>query len=85
MRDLLIGYMLGALEPLEHRQVRRRLQADPSLRRDARLLKIAMEPLEAEPERYTPPPRLAERTVQAVVELAARHDGGCTMNMHNSP
>ena len=85
MRDFLIGYLLGALEPHEHRQVRQRLEADPSLRRDARLLKIAMEPLEAAPELDTPPAELAARTVRAVVELSGTHHPGCAMNLHNSP
>ena len=48
MRDLLLGYLLNALEPDEKRELERCLSSDPELRRDLELLRRSLEPLNEE-------------------------------------
>jgi hypothetical protein len=70
MRDLLIRYLLGELEPGELRRLEERLQTSPELRRELDHLRTC---LTAEPD-YDPagdllPCGLAERTARRVSEL----------------
>lgn len=67
MQDQLIGYLIGSLEPEEHRAVEARLQSDPELRRQLALLEHSLEPLAADAGHYAPPVALAERTCQRVL------------------
>jgi hypothetical protein len=62
MRDHLIGYLLGALEPTEHEQVEAQLSRDPSLRREMDLLARALHPLARDKASHEPPTGLAHRT-----------------------
>ena len=75
MRDELVGYLLGALEPAEHQAVEAQLAVDPHLQHQLELVSRAMSPLAADKHDFAPPPGLAERTcifvaTQARVSLA---------------
>jgi len=67
MREHLLGYLIGALEPTEQAQVSAQLEKDAQLRRDCRLLRDCLFPL-ASDEHYDPPPALATRTCRYVAE-----------------
>lgn len=60
MREQLLGYLLGALEPDEHAEVAERIAADPALRRELDLLAKGLAPLAD--EHHEPPPSLAQKT-----------------------
>jgi hypothetical protein len=62
MRDHLIGYLLGALEPTEHEQVEAQLTRDAQLQRELELLSSSLLVLAANKEHCDPPPGLAART-----------------------
>jgi hypothetical protein len=66
MRDDLIGYALGALEPEEHALIEARLNADPALRHDLELVTRSFQPLSWDKQPYEPPPALAHRTCEFV-------------------
>ena len=72
VRDLLIGYLLGALEPAEHEAVETHLAKDPELRRALAVLRKALEPLDAARQDFPPPAGLAARTNQYIAAEAAR-------------
>lgn len=67
-REHLLGFLLGALDDDEHRQVEQSLHADPRLRAELDHLKRSLEPLELDREHHEPPPGLARRTCCRVVE-----------------
>src|SRR6476661_2256556 len=66
MREDLIGYALGALEPEEHAHIEARLNADPALRHDLQLIARSLEPLSWDKQSYEPPAALAHRTCEFV-------------------
>ncbi|MBI2823073.1 MAG: hypothetical protein HYX69_00115 [Planctomycetia bacterium] len=69
MREQLLGYLLGALEPSETALVEARLSEDPQLRRELETVRASLAPLdeaEEESEALDPPPGLASRTFQLV-------------------
>ncbi len=70
MREQLLGYLLGALEPLEQASVEAALAEDPALRRELEQLRAALGPLkeasEDEGEELDPPAGLGARTFQFV-------------------
>ncbi len=66
MRELLIGYLLDALEPAEHEVVSAQLSQDPQLRNELALLKRSLEPLAADKGHFIPPAGLAHRTCEFV-------------------
>src|SRR5687768_9530297 len=69
MRELLIRYLLGELEPHEHDEVQRQLAANPELRRElAHLRSCFSSSLESEDDPAEPPRGLAERTAVRVSE-----------------
>lgn len=70
MRDLLLGYLLDALEPEEKRELERRLSTDPDLRRDLELLRRSLEPLDGTSSLIDPPAGLARRTCDWINELS---------------
>jgi hypothetical protein len=72
MRELLIGYLLDALEPEERARVEALLASDPALRAELAELRALVLPLDEDPEHLDPPTGLAERTCDRV--LAACHD-----------
>lgn len=74
MRNDLIGYLMGALDDPESRQVDAAL-ADPrdgaALRRDLDRLRVAMRPLAHDRATFAPPPGLAQRTLAFVQSHSA--------------
>lgn len=70
MRDLLLGYLLDALEPEEKRELERRLSIDPELRRDLELLRRSLEPLDGSSSLFDPPAGLAGRTCEWISSLS---------------
>jgi len=74
MRDLLLGYLLNALEPDEKRELERRLSIDPELRRDLELLRRSLEPLDGSTSAFDPPQGLAQRTCDWISDLADKTD-----------
>jgi hypothetical protein len=69
MRELLIRYLLGELEPHEHDAVHRQLAESPELRKElARLRECFSESYHAEEGPDDPPRGLAERTAVRVSE-----------------
>jgi hypothetical protein len=67
MRNQLIGYLLGALDPSEHELVEARLSRDTQLRRDLEVLARCLHPLAADKAHYEAPLGLAERTCRYVM------------------
>lgn len=66
MREQLLGYLLGALEPHEHAEVAAKVAADESWRRELDLLAKSLAPLED--EHHEPPADLAKNTCTYVAE-----------------
>ncbi len=74
MREQLLGYLLGALEPTEHEMVEARLADDPALQEDLMRLRDKVAPLAADDEHedYEPPVGLAARTCNFVAARAGQ-------------
>jgi hypothetical protein len=70
MREHLLGYLLGALDASQQREVEQALENDPQLRRELELLDGALEPLRADRGLHEPPVGLADRTLDAVAAVA---------------
>lgn len=70
MREQLLGYLLGALDPAEQAAVEARLAEDPALRRELEALRANLAPLDdsvdEEEEELDPPPDLGSRTYRFV-------------------
>lgn len=75
MREHLLGYLIGALDPSEAEQVERLLEEDPQLEHDLNLVRANLEPLALDSGHCDPPDGLARRTCQFV---ASRRVGLCT-------
>ncbi|HUY34815.1 MAG TPA: DUF1559 domain-containing protein [Pirellulales bacterium] len=71
MREHLLGYLLGALEPTEHDSVAARLNADAKLQAEFVCLREKLDLLAADAEPYEPPAGLALRTCGYVAARAA--------------
>lgn len=72
MREDLLGYLLGALEPDEMEQVRHRLKVDPEARRQLAELEEMLRPLHEQQETIEPPPSdLVSRTLAQLPPLPA--------------
>jgi len=66
MREHLLGYLIGALDPDEVELVERRIKEDPTLEQDLEVLRVGLEPLAAGCREDDPPAGLAGRTCQFV-------------------
>lgn len=66
MREHLLGYLLGALEPTEQEAIERQLGQDESLRQDLANVRANVALLEAGREPFEPPAGLAARTCNYV-------------------
>jgi hypothetical protein len=66
MREDLLGYLLGALEPDEEREIEDRLEADPELRKKLRVIRRGLEPLSSDDGLIDAPEGLAARTCSFV-------------------
>lgn len=67
MRDQLIGYLLGSLEPEEHEVVAAHIERDPEMRRCLDLLEASLAPLTADAGLLPAPVGLADRTSRRVL------------------
>jgi len=63
-REILIGYLLGALEPQESAKVDTEMQTNEDLRNDLATLYREISPINEIADRYEPPVGLATRTCQ---------------------
>lgn len=66
MREDLLGYLLGALEPDEMQRVSEALKSDPELRRQLDELSAALRPLDEAHDLYDAPSDLLSRTLDAI-------------------
>jgi len=66
MRDELLGYLLGSLEPDEVERLEVELQRNPQLQEELEVLSEALAPLATEEDHLEPPPGLALRTCDHV-------------------
>ena len=66
MREDLLGYLLGALEPDEMQRISEALQVDPQLREELQKLSDALRPLDEAHDLYEPPKDLLDRTLSAL-------------------
>jgi hypothetical protein len=67
MREQLLGYLLGALEPEEHEALATRLKREPDLRHELDLLRKSLQPLDADDEEPEPPRDLSAKTCEYVM------------------
>ncbi|MGE0758525.1 MAG: hypothetical protein AB7F89_06025 [Pirellulaceae bacterium] len=74
IREQLIGYVLGALDPAEQREVEDRLSTDELWRRELDEVQRMLEPLADGYTTYEVPKGLAERTCRFVAAESARLD-----------
>lgn len=66
MREDLLGFLLGALEPDEMERVERAVRNSPALRAEMDRLQAALRPLEEADEIFEPPADLLSRTWDAI-------------------
>lgn len=71
MREELLGYVLGALEPEEERVVENRLEAEPELRNELETVRRLVKPLTWDDVAIEPPAALADRTCELIEERHA--------------
>lgn len=71
MREHLLGYLLGALEPHETEQLEGSLAQNDQLRRELDSLRLCLQPLSADQGHLDPPDGLAARTLRYVVSCSA--------------
>jgi hypothetical protein len=72
IREQLIGYVLGALEDSEVRQVEQQLEEDPQWRAELAEVQKSLEPLVDAYEVHDPPPDLVQKTCQFVQHESER-------------
>lgn len=84
VREHLLGYILGALDEDEHRQLDEQLKTDPRLRAELASLQRSVAPLEADREHHDPPPGLALRTCCRVIESSERSGAEGSTNAHDA-
>src|SRR5262245_13355380 len=66
MNEQLIGYLLNALDPDDHRRTEQYLADNADARRQLDVLRRALSPLECDRAQPMPPPGLVERTMSRV-------------------
>ncbi|QDS89327.1 hypothetical protein EC9_35260 [Rosistilla ulvae] len=66
MREDLLGYLLGALEPEEVLRVEALLDSDPDARAELQRIKESLRPLDEESESFEPPADLIGRTMDFI-------------------
>jgi hypothetical protein len=72
MDDNLLGYLLNALEPDEHRQVEEYLQTQPATAAKLERLRQMVAPLSADAEQAVPPSNLLVGTLALIAEVKCR-------------
>jgi hypothetical protein len=70
MEELLLGYLLGALDETSRQRVEARLRSDPEARACLERIRQALEPLDADRADPQPPPNLAANTLAFVANHA---------------
>ncbi|WP_164103385.1 hypothetical protein [Candidatus Laterigemmans baculatus] len=78
MREDLLGYLLGALEPDEMERVERALRDSPALRAELDRLQASLRPLEEAEEIFEPPADLLSRTWDAIDRAEAARSESAT-------
>lgn len=73
MREDLLGYLLGALEPDEMERVEHAVRNSPALRAELDRLQASLRPLEEADEIFEPPADLLSRTWDAIDRAEAAH------------
>ena len=68
LRENLLGYLIGALEPQESQELEDALAGDVRLRQELDLMQLAIAPLQGTRAMFDPPPGLASRGVRFAVE-----------------
>ena len=68
MRENLIGYLLGALEPAERQMVEQEIASNPVLRREMDLLKARLEVMRRDVEHFKP---ITDLTLQTLDSISA--------------
>ena len=66
MREDLLGYLLGALEPEEMERISEALRTDPALRAELEQLERAIRPLDDANDIYEPPAGLIGRAMDMI-------------------
>ena len=66
MREDLIGYLLGALEPDEMQRITDLLKRDPELRQELETVRLSLEPLDEIHDLHQPPKDLLARTLAGI-------------------
>lgn len=84
MREDLLGYLLGALEPDEMQRVARAVRTDPAMAAELERLQAALRPLEAGDDLFEPPADLISRTLGAIDRYDAEHDASGTDGPHGA-
>lgn len=74
IRELLLGYLLEALDPADRAKLEERLANEPELRAELEHMRSSLEPLTLDEADYEPPPDLTERTAGRVLYLAQSGD-----------
>jgi hypothetical protein len=72
MDEVLLGYLLGALDGDQQQTVDARLQAEPQLRARLEVLRRSLEPLALDAETPEPPRGLAAATLAVIAEYRCR-------------
>jgi hypothetical protein len=72
MQEQLVGYLLGALDEQEHREVEQLVAHDPHWAAACARLERTLLPLAEDDEQFAPPPRLATLTVAFVAAQAEK-------------
>jgi len=71
-REQLLGYLIGALEDSEHRQIAAQLERDRGMREELSRLRAGLRPLEAARRTFPAPQGLAARTCRWIAMVAPR-------------
>ena len=69
MRELLLGYLLGALNKTEQASVGERVKRDPRFREELKCLAVSLRPSRVKRRMFPAPEGLAQQTI----ELVAKH------------
>ena len=72
MQEQLVGYLLGALDEGEHREIEQLVACNPQWAAECTRIERSLAPLKEDDEEFAPPPRLATLTVALVAAQAEK-------------